>query len=127
MGASGLVLKEKAKDVLIKAVEKVYSGDIWFDRMLLKDVLSNISYNTKSVEENRIKSLTRAERDVIEAFGKNLTTTKEIANYLHIETSTVDKHLTSIYNKLGVSNRLGLVIYAYNQGLLKLTSDETSG
>lgn len=126
LGASGLVLKEKAKDVLLKAIEKVNADEIWFDRSLLKGVLSDISHADTNLEKDKIASLTRAERDVIEAFRKNLTTTKEIASYLHIEPSTVDKHLTSIYSKLEVSNRLGLVIYAYNHGLLKLSSDETS-
>ena len=120
LGAKGVVLKDKARGALLKAVERVRDGEVWFDRTLLGRLFTDLSGGAKEdPEAARIGRLTEAERGVVAAFGEGLTTTKEISARLGIETSTVEKHLTSIYGKLGVQNRLSLVIFAYNHGLLK--------
>lgn len=118
LGAKGLVLKDKARGVLLKAIERVYEGEVWFDRTLLGRLFTGLN-SGGDPEADKIERLTEAEHGVIAAFGDGLTTTKEIASRLQIEPSTVEKHLTSIYAKLGVQNRLSLVIFAYNHGLLK--------
>lgn len=120
LGAKGLVMKDKARTVLLKAIERVCDGEVWFDRTLLGKLFAGgHGPGEGHPDAARIERLTEAERGVIAAFGEGLTTTKELAAHLSIEPSTVEKHLTSIYNKLGVQNRLSLVIYAYNRGLLK--------
>ena len=118
LGAKGLVLKDKAGADLRKAVGRVCEGEVWFDRALLGKLFEGLR-GGGAEEEAKIGRLTEAERGIIAAFGEGLTTTKEIAGRLAIEPSTVEKHLTSIYGKLGVQNRLSLVIFAYNRGLLK--------
>ena len=118
LGAKGLVLKDKARGALLKAIERVCAGEVWFDRTLLGRLFTG-PRGVGDPEADKMKRLTEAERGVIAAFGDGLTTTKEIASRLQIEPSTVEKHLTSIYGKLGVQNRLSLVIFAYNRGLLK--------
>jgi two-component system, NarL family, nitrate/nitrite response regulator NarL len=123
LGAKGLVLKDKARGVLLKAIERVCEGEVWFDRMLLGTLFSGLRADeADDADARKIARLTDAERAIIAAFGEGLTTTKEIATRFKIEPSTVEKHLTSIYGKLGVQNRLSLVIFAYNRGLLKPSS-----
>ena len=72
-------------------------------------------------ESAKIAALTRREREVITLVAEGLRN-KQIAGRLFISEITVNHHLTSVFRKLGVSDRLELVIYAYRQGLVKLPS-----
>lgn len=121
-GAMGLVRKEQAADMLVKAIEKVYSGEIWLERTMTASVfreLRGVDYRSKDPEQAKIESLTEREREVIELIGEGLKN-QEIAERLFISSSTVRHHLTSIYDKLGVSDRLELVIYAFRHNLVQL-------
>ena len=121
-GAMGLVLKEKAADVLLKAIEKVNQGEVWFDRATMGSVLEEMSRGGRRVgedpEDAKIASLTDREREVVTLIGEGLKN-KQIAERLFISETTVRHHLTSIFDKLGVSDRLELVIYAYRHKLVK--------
>lgn len=122
VGAMGLVLKEKAAEVLLKAIGKVNQGEVWFDRSVMGSVLSDMSRGGRRAsvnpEEANIASLTDREREVISLIGEGLKN-KQIAQRLFISETTVRHHLTSIFDKLGVSDRLELVIYAYRHNLAK--------
>jgi len=63
-----------------------------------------------------VESLTRREREIVALVGEGLTN-RELADRLYISEATVRTHLTSIFLKLGVTNRLKLVVYAYRHGL----------
>jgi len=67
----------------------------------------------------KISSLSQREREVVQLVGKGLKN-KQIAQMLFISDVTVHHHLTSIYSKLEVADRLELVIYAYRNGLAEL-------
>jgi two-component system, NarL family, nitrate/nitrite response regulator NarL len=130
LGASGLLLKEKAPDVLLKAIEKVHAGEIWFDRSTIGSVLTEMSRSggnrsrggqkemTDDPEEAKIATLTEREREVSALIGEGLKN-KQIASRLFISETTVRHHLTSVFDKLGVSDRLELIIYTYKHGLAK--------
>jgi DNA-binding NarL/FixJ family response regulator len=121
LGAVGLVLKEKAADVLLKAIAKVYAGEVWLDRLLIANVLSEITRPTSQSldpEDIKIKALTVREREIIKLIGQGLKN-QAIANRLCISEATVRHHLTSIFGKLGVGDRLELAIYAYRHGLAR--------
>lgn len=121
-GALGLVKKEQAAETLVKAIEKVHIGEIWLDRTMTADIfreLSSANYYKRDPEEVKIASLTNRERDVISLIGEGLKN-KEIAARLFISDSTVRHHLTSVYEKLDVSDRLELVIYAFKHNLVEL-------
>ena len=119
-GAMGLVLKEKAADVLMKAIDKVHQGEVWFDRATMGNILSEMSLGGGRANDNpekfKIATLTDREREVITLIGEGLKN-KHIAERLFISETTVRHHLTSIFDKLGVSDRLELVIYAYRHNL----------
>jgi two-component system nitrate/nitrite response regulator NarL len=122
LGAMGLVFKEKAAEVVIRAIERVHAGEVWFDRTLIGNVLTELSRAsaTKKLdpEAAKIAKLTEREREVAALIGEGLKN-KQIANRLFISETTVRHHLTSVFDKLGVTDRLELIIYAYRHGLAK--------
>jgi two-component system, NarL family, nitrate/nitrite response regulator NarL len=120
LGARGLVFKDTPVEVLIRAIEKVCAGELWLDRMTTAAVFDELSRKKESrnlnPEESKIASLTGREREVISLVGEGLKN-KQIGERLFISDVTVRHHLTSIFSKLDVPDRLGLVIYAYRHGL----------
>jgi DNA-binding NarL/FixJ family response regulator len=125
LGAVGLVLKEKAAEVLLQAIDKVCAGGVWLDTMLIADVLSEMTRpkfkQPTDPEEMKIASLTAREREVIELVGQGLKN-QAIADRLCISEATVRHHLTSVFAKLGVDDRLQLAVYAFRHGLVSFFS-----
>lgn len=123
MGAMGVVSKTSNRQTLYKAIEKVNAGEVWIDRAMIADVLTQISRSRLDDQGDpeiaRMASLSDREREVIGLIGKGLKN-KEIATRLSISEITVRHHLSSIYSKLDVANRLELTIYAYRNGLADL-------
>jgi DNA-binding NarL/FixJ family response regulator len=120
LGAVGIVLKEQALDTLIQAIKNVHSGEAWLDRALVTSLLVE-GWSTHdqviAPEEARIAALTAREREVIALICQGLPN-KLIAERLHLSQTTVVHHLTSIFSKLGVTNRLELQTYAYSHRLV---------
>jgi len=122
LGAMGVVLKEDAADLLLKAIEKVYQGEAWLDRLTLGKLLWQLSSHDKGEldpQRKKISSLTERERQVIILIAEGLKN-KQIAERLFISPTTVTHHLSSIYSKLGVTDRLELVVYAFANKLAKM-------
>jgi DNA-binding NarL/FixJ family response regulator len=118
----GVVLKEDAAELLLKAIEKVYLGEVWLDRLSLGSLLWQLTSRVnESVDPERRKmaTLTEREREVITLIAQGLKN-KQIAERLFISQTTVTHHLSSIYAKLGVTDRLELVVYAFANKLAKL-------
>jgi two-component system nitrate/nitrite response regulator NarL len=123
LGAMGLVSKQKAADTVIRAIEKVYAGEVWLDRAMIASIL-NDRVNTsvaadQNVEALRMAKLTEREREVIRLIGEGIKN-RQIAERMYISEATVRHHLTSVFAKLGVADRFELVIYAFQHGLAKL-------
>jgi DNA-binding NarL/FixJ family response regulator len=121
LGAAGLVLKEKASAVLLKAIELVHAGEVWLDRTMTASVLSELTRvddSTNDPEKTRIASLTRREHEIISLVCKGLKN-NEIASLLFISEATVRNHLTSILSKLMLSDRFELALFSYRNGLGK--------
>ena len=122
LGAMGLVLKDKAAEVLIKAIEKVHAGEVWLDRSLTASVLSEMSNamqnKTPNPNAEKIASLTGREREILGLVCEGLKN-KQIGERLFISEATVRNHLTSILGKLELSDRFELALYAYRQHLAK--------
>ena len=122
LGAMGVVLKENAAEVLLKAIEKVHQGEVWLDRSMMRSLLDELTQEeAKAIdpEDARIATLTDRERQVITLIAEGLKS-KQVAERLFISETTVTHHLSSIFSKLGVSDRLELVIYAFGHKLAKL-------
>jgi two-component system, NarL family, nitrate/nitrite response regulator NarL len=122
LGAMGVVLKEDAADLLLKAIEKVYKGEAWLDRLTVGNLLWKLSNHEKEPldpQKKKISSLTERELQVIALIAEGLKN-RQIAERLFISPTTVTHHLSSIYSKLGVTDRLELVVYAFANKLAKM-------
>lgn len=116
-GAMGVLLKDSAADVVIKAIQRVHAGEAWIDRMTMGRVLTDFSRPVRADgDAAKISSLTDRERQVIALIGEGLKN-RQIADRLFISETTVRHHLTAIFGKLEVSDRLELLIRAYRLGL----------
>lgn len=119
-GAVGIVHKASAADVLVRAIEKVHGGEVWLDRSMMASVLTELTQRGKekaSEEPAAVPALSKREREVISILAEGLSN-QAIAERLFISETTVRHHLTSIFSKLAVSDRLELLIYAYRHGLV---------
>lgn len=121
-GVMGVVFKAQSPETLIKAIEKVNAGEVWLERSMIANVLSRLSRNSKPVkinpEEDNIDELSEREKQIVRLIGQGFKN-KKISSQLCISETTVRHHLTSIYSKLGVSDRLELLVYAHRYGLVK--------
>jgi two-component system nitrate/nitrite response regulator NarL len=121
-GVLGIVQKQQPPGVLIKAIKKVYGGEVWIERSMMANLLKIISLAHRhpviNPEIEHIKQLSDRERQVIQLIGLGLKN-KQIADQLCISEVTVRHHLTSIFSKLGVSDRLELLVFAHRSGLTR--------
>ena len=122
-GAAGVLSKNTPAKMLLKAIERVNAGEAWLDRSttasLLRELSSKNQVAKQDPEQMKIASLSEREREVIKLVGKGLKN-KQIADLLFISDVTVHHHLSSIYSKLEVADRLELLIYSYRNGLAEL-------
>jgi DNA-binding NarL/FixJ family response regulator len=120
LGAAGLVLKDQATDILLQAIEQVHHGEVWLDQMTLTRVMAKPSHASPvepaDPEAAKVALLTAREREVISLLGQGLAN-REIAERLFISQATVRHHVESIYNKLALTSRLQLILFAYRHGL----------
>ena len=119
LGARGIVLKESATQLLLKSIHSVMAGEYWMGRESVSDLVATLrELLVPAVEEARKKTfgLTPRELEVISAIVAGYTN-KDIAQKFSISEQTVKHHLTNIFDKLGVSNRLELALFAVNHQL----------
>jgi two-component system, NarL family, nitrate/nitrite response regulator NarL len=121
LGAMGIVLKDHAAETLVEAIEKVAAGEMWLDRSTIVSILGNTHRASADPERVKIAMLTEREREIIMLLAEGLRN-KQIGERLFISEITVRHHLTSIFNKLAVSDRVELLIYAYRNGIVATPS-----
>lgn len=121
LGAAGIMLRDQEPEVLFKAIAKVHAGEVWLDRTTTGNLFHEMTRNSGDLdpEQSKIQSLTDREFQVIKLIAEGLKN-KEIAKRLFISETTVTHHLSSIFSKLEVSDRLELVIYAFAQKLASM-------
>lgn len=124
-GARGVVKTWESPASLLKAVEKVHEGELWIDRGATSRIFLEMARHKASEagdpEKSKIAALTVRERQAIAAMANDVAApAKVIARKLCISEHTLRNHLTSIYSKLDVSNRLDLYAYATRHQLTEL-------
>jgi two-component system nitrate/nitrite response regulator NarL len=121
LGAIGVVAKDTQPKTLMRAIEKVHNGQIWLHGSMAPNVLAGFVHANQQadIEAAKIATLTRREREVIHLIGEGHKN-KQIAAALFISEATVRHHLTSIFDKVGVTDRLELVVYAYRHSLAEI-------
>src|SRR5580692_2218556 len=123
LGCSGIVLKQTAPDLIVKSIRKVNSGEIWLDSHTTAAVMRQFSTGQEgsggqaSGSKSRERSpLSAREREIVALVAQGYKN-KEMAEKMFISEQTVKNHLHNIFDKLGVSDRLELALYAIHKGL----------
>lgn len=120
LGCSGIVLKKTAPDLIIKSIRKVHQGEIWLDSHTTAAVMRHFASPAEpAVPDGRGRErapLSNREREIVGLVAQGHKN-KEMAEKLFISEQTVKNHLHNIFDKLGVSDRLELALYAIHNGI----------
>jgi len=121
LGCSGIVLKQTAPDLIVKSIRKVHGGEIWLDShttaAVMRQFSTGLEGNGAGGGKGRERSpLSTREREIVALVAQGYKN-KEMAEKMFISEQTVKNHLHNIFDKLGVSDRLELALYAIHKGL----------
>lgn len=117
LGARGVVSKDEPAETVLKAIEKVHEGELWLDSVMLTRVFDAMrnpqATRRQDPDMEKIAQLTAKERRICSLIATGGgAVNKALAQQLFISEHTLRNHLTTIYHKLGVSNRLDLYVFA---------------
>jgi two-component system, NarL family, nitrate/nitrite response regulator NarL len=122
-GCCGIVPKQTSTELLVKSIHKVHAGEFWLDRMTTADLIrrlarknpgSNVGARLGIREQGAV--LSHREREIVILVAQGFKN-KEMAERMFISEQTVKNHLHNIFDKLGVSDRLELALYAIHHNL----------
>ena len=122
LGARGILFKDAEAGLLVKSVRKVYAGEVWIDNPILSQALESLVTKPApppGVSGQRNQQLSNREMEVVRCVAMGLRN-KEVADKLGVSEATIKNHLTSVYSKLGVSDRLELILYAIHNRLIRV-------
>jgi len=111
-GACGYILKDARPSELLEAIQTVHEKDIYLNEMVSGKLIHEALKNTPINFSNR-------EMEFLKLCCSELTY-KEIADMLFVSVRTVDNYRDSLFQKLGLKSRTGLVLYCIQQGIVKL-------
>ncbi len=118
-GARGIVLKQAATELLLEGIRKVHRGEMWIDQRVAADVMRAMTEPPGIPARRGPRGvLTPREGEIVELVTQGFRN-REIADKLSISEQTVKNHLQNIYDKLGVSDRLELALYALHHKLVE--------
>jgi two-component system nitrate/nitrite response regulator NarL len=117
LGARGVVLKQSASDLLLKSIRKVYDGEIWLDNRMTAEVIDAFKKSSESGQRREKPLLSDREKEIVQLVAQGFRN-REIGEKLFISEQTVKNHLHNIFDKLGVSDRLELALYAIHHRLI---------
>lgn len=117
-GASGYLLKDTPRDELIKAMRGTVSGKTYIDPSVAGKILDDASSSQTQPATLITDKLTDREIDVLCLVAKGFSNS-DIADRLFLSEGTVRNHMSSIFGKLGVSDRTQAAIIAIQHGLVK--------
>ena len=121
LGCSGIVLKQTAPELIVKSIRKVHAGEIWLDSYTTAAVMRQFSTSPEVIagQPQRARSrspLSQREREIVGLVAQGFKN-REMAEKMFISEQTVKNHLHNIFDKLGVSDRLELALYAIHKGI----------
>jgi len=126
LGCSGILSKDSSIGLIEKSIQKVFAGEIWLDSNTTAAVIRQFASptdfpavhgapgNGKTTRERA--QLSQREREIIILIAQGYKN-KEIAEKMFITEQTVKNHLHNVFDKLGVSDRLELALYAIHNSL----------
>lgn len=123
LGCSGIVVKQTQPDLIVKSIRKVHAGEIWLDSRTTAAVMrqfaspaDQMAAGNGKVGARERSPLSAREREIVALVAQGYKN-KEMAEKLFISEQTVKNHLHNVFDKLGVSDRLELALYAIHKGL----------
>jgi DNA-binding NarL/FixJ family response regulator len=124
LGCCGILPKDAAPSLILKSIQKVYAGEIWLDsnttaaviRQFASPMDSSLGQVGATTKPRERAQLSQREREIIVLIAQGYKN-KEIAEKMFITEQTVKNHLHNVFDKLGVSDRLELALYAIHNSL----------
>ena len=129
LGCSGIVLKQTSADLIVKSIRKVNAGEIWLDSHTTAAVMRQFaaapepSSAPPPARMRERSPLSAREREIVALVAQGYKN-KEMAEKMFISEQTVKNHLHNIFDKLGVSDRLELALYAIHKGIHAQSNNE---
>ena len=124
LGARGVILKESATKLLYRCLQAVMANEYWVGHERVHDIVQHLRVATRRAGEpaTPAQMLTRRELQIVSAVVEGASN-KEIGQQFDLSEQTVKNHLSHIFDKVGVSNRLELALYAIHHKLLRQKPD----
>jgi DNA-binding NarL/FixJ family response regulator len=116
LGVSGIVLKNAPPQLLVQCIRKVHAGGQWLERHSSGRVLDQLLRREAGVRE-LARVLTSREREILQLVAGGLSN-KAVAKELSLSEGTVKTHLHNIYKKLGIHDRVALLLYIQDKRLI---------
>lgn len=119
-GARGLLHQEDSVGTILKAIRKVYAGELWLDRATSGRIFGLLTQDDAPADPDstKIASLTLRERNIIVALARAASARhRVIADLLGMSEHTLRNHLSKIYSKLDLTGHFDLYLYAKRHGL----------
>ncbi|MTI70601.1 MAG: response regulator transcription factor [Firmicutes bacterium] len=116
-GTNGYILKDSDSDTILKAIKKVYKGETYIQPSLSSLLIKKYK-NKKPSKKKIIQTLTNREYEILSLIAKGLSN-EDISNKLFISEKTVKRHISNLYKKLGVKDRINAAIFAYKNNIEK--------
>jgi two-component system nitrate/nitrite response regulator NarL len=124
LGCAGILMKSSKPELIAKSIQKVYEGEIWLDADMTAAVMRNLAMPSQTgAAPGRYRKaprsrtqLSQREQEIMVLIAQGCKN-KEIAEKMFIGEQTVKNHLHNMFEKLGVSDRLGLALYAVHNNL----------
>lgn len=128
VGVRGIVVKGATVKLFFKSIRAVVAGQYWVDRETVTDLAQSLHTASSSAADAlgpRRFGLTGRELQIVSLLISGCAN-KEIADSCGIRERTVKQHLTNVFDKLGVSNRLELALFALQERLIVSVADDRS-
>lgn len=119
IGADGYVLKDSDADSLIKAIRDVNMGKTYIQPSIASMLVEGLEEKDSNKELDKIRQLTKREYEVLSLIAEGLSN-KDIADKLFISEKTVKNHVSSIFKKLDVNDRIQAAIFAFKNDIKKI-------
>jgi DNA-binding NarL/FixJ family response regulator len=116
-GASGFVLKDDPPEQLIAAIRTVAAGDALLSPGVTRRVIKQFTRLQQPAPPQELEELTTREREIFRLIASGLSNA-EIGKELYIGETTVKTHVTHVFQKLNVRDRVQAVVLAYQTGLV---------
>jgi DNA-binding NarL/FixJ family response regulator len=118
LGARGFVLKQSASDLLVNSIRRIHDGEICLDSRVTAEVMGAFAKDSNGSPQADKPLLSNREKQVVQLVVQGYRN-REIGQELFISDQTVKNHLRNIFDKLGVSDRLELALYAVHHRLIE--------